>query len=58
VPGEAATWRGVSFGLEKPGSFMIDYDMQSEGVCYALIPCLHPQLFSENVDDNGVDSKS
>jgi len=30
VPGEAPSLRGVSFGVEKPGTFMIDYDMQSE----------------------------
>lgn len=33
VPGEAPSWRGVSFGVEKPGTFMIDYDMQSEVLC-------------------------
>lgn len=30
VPGEAASLRGVSFGVEKPGTFMIDYDVQSQ----------------------------
>lgn len=36
VPGEAPSWRGVSFGVEKPGTFMIDYDMQSEVACSSL----------------------
>jgi hypothetical protein len=30
VPGSGASLRGVSFGVEKPGAFMIDYDLQSE----------------------------
>lgn len=30
VPGGGGSLRGVSFGVEKPGAFMIDYDMLSE----------------------------
>lgn len=30
APGEGVSLRGVAFGVEKPGAFMIDYDMHTQ----------------------------
>lgn len=38
VPGEGLSSRGVALGVEKPGTFMIDYDMHTQ-VCSLVPPC-------------------
>ena len=45
VQGAGGSLRGVSFGVEKPGAFMIDYDVQTE-VHTTLPSPLWPSLSS------------
>jgi hypothetical protein len=36
--GGAVSLHGVSFGVEKPGTFMVDYDMQSQVAILVALP--------------------